>query len=134
MDMAVFTIDKRTNLLEFAGANLPLVVVRDKTLISLQNDKMPVGLYVLVEEQRDFSLRTMDLYRGDMIYAFSDGFADQFGGVQKRKFMRKPLYGLFQQIADKSLQEQRQILELTFKEFKGDNEQTDDVTILGIRI
>ncbi len=134
MDMAVFTIDKRTNLLEFAGANLPLVVVRDKTLISLQNDKMPVGLYVLVEEQRDFSLRTMDLYRGDMIYAFSDGFADQFGGIQKRKFMRKPLYGLFQQIADKSLQEQRQILELTFKEFKGDNEQTDDVTILGIRI
>ena len=134
MDMAVFVIDKRTNHLDFAGANMPLVVVRDKKLISLQNDKMPVGLYVLVDELRDFSIHGTDLYRGDMIYVFSDGFADQFGGAQKRKFMRKPLYGLFQQISEKPMLEQRQILERTFKEFRGNIEQTDDVTVLGIRI
>ena len=86
------------------------------------------------ENMADFSAHEIQIEKNDMIYLFTDGFADQFGGEHNKKFMSSSFKQLLLDIHEKALTEQRQILDNKFSEWKGDNEQIDDVLVVGIRL
>lgn len=127
--------------LQYAGANNPLWIVRpinnlkpqtlNFELIEVKADKQPIGKHF---RQNDFTNHTVSLQKGDTIYIFTDGYADQFGGPKGKKMMYKPFKELLLSIQEKSMQEQRIILEQHFQNWKGDLEQIDDVCIIGVRI
>jgi serine phosphatase RsbU (regulator of sigma subunit) len=92
---------------------------------------MPIAIY---ERMDNFSVTEIQLQKGDQLYLLSDGFADQFGGVQVKKFKYKPFKELLLKNSEKTMAEQKNILDKTFMEWKGKNEQVDDVTVIGIKI
>ncbi len=145
MDAVLSVIDFKQLKLDFACANNPLWILRGNKLIEFKPDKMPVGMHY--GEQKPFSLNSVDLQKGDVIYTFTDGYADQFGGnamskghsdvttdEQGKKFKYKQLKELLIANADKSMDAQKEILNKTFETWKGSLEQIDDVLIIGIRV
>lgn len=133
MDIALHVIDLKAMKLEFAGANNPMIMIRDNELIQVKADRMPIGIHERVNEP--FTNHVIDLQKGDVFYTFSDGFQDQFGGPANKKFMIKRLKELFLEIHQKPMEEQRTILHRTFFEWISyDSEQIDDVIVTGIRI
>ena len=128
--LACFNFEKLT--LEYAAANNSFYIVRDNKLMTCKADKMPVG-----KSPRDtepFTLHTIDLQKGDIVYMLTDGLPDQFGGEKGKKFKYKQLEDLLVNNTEKPLQEQRYILERSFNEWKGNLEQVDDVLLIGIKI
>ncbi len=101
-------------------------------LLEYKADKFPVGKYNDIE--KPFKLQSVQLQKNDLVYLFSDGYADQFGGSNNKKFKYKQLQDLLLMIADMPLANQKQILNETFENWRGDNEQVDDVLIIGIRV
>ncbi len=130
MDMSISVIDFDSNKLWFAGANNPLCLVRDGNLETYKGDKMPVSIHY---RMGSFTLNEIDLKKGDCIYMFSDGYGDQFGGPRQKKFMVKRLKENINAIASLPMIEQGVKLNQQFDEWKGDNAQVDDVTVIGIR-
>jgi serine phosphatase RsbU (regulator of sigma subunit) len=130
-----------TAILQYAGANNPLWIIRpinnsehqklNFELIDIRPDKQPIGKHF---KNLPFTSHTIELQKGDSIYIFSDGYADQFGGPKGKKFMYKPLKNLLLSIQDKNMNEQKEILEQRFNDWKGDLEQVDDVCMIGVRI
>lgn len=123
-----------TNSLQFAGANNPIWIVRKNgnAVEEFAADKFPVGIHhgeILPFTQKQISLQT-----GDMIYLFSDGYADQFGGPQGKKFKYKQLKELLVSISGNSCNEQHQKMKSAFENWQGKLEQVDDVLVIGIRI
>jgi serine phosphatase RsbU (regulator of sigma subunit)/tetratricopeptide (TPR) repeat protein len=129
MDIALCSIDGMK--LKYAGAFNPLWVVRDGELIVIKADKFSIGKF---DFKRDYTGHAMDLKKGDVIYIYSDGYADQFGGEQGKKFKTKTLMTLVQKIVDKPMAEQLSILEQEFNDWKGDLDQIDDICIIGLRV
>jgi serine phosphatase RsbU (regulator of sigma subunit) len=117
--------------LSYAAANNSPVIVRGNDLIQLQNDRMPVGMG---EKMDMFNLYQTELRKNDMLYVFTDGFADQFGGEKGKKFKYKQLTEKLQNIAFQSVQEQNERLQSIFENWRGKLEQVDDVCIIGIRL
>ncbi len=132
MDLALCVVDKKEKKLEFAGANNPLYLVRSGELIEYKGDNMPIGIHA--GEERPFKNNLVDLQTDDMIYLFSDGFADQFGGPEGGKFKTKPFKRLFMQTHQKPMHEQWLMLEETIESWKGSLDQVDDIMVIGIRI
>ncbi len=130
MDVAACVIDFDTSTLYFAGANNPLYLIRDKELIHYRPDKMPVAIHYTMN---DFTLHTIDLKKGDSFYIFSDGYADQFGGPDQRKFMSKQLKEVLVSISHMPMIDQGARLSELFTEWQGDSPQVDDVTVIGVR-
>ncbi len=130
MDIAICVVDFENNTLWYAGANSPLYLVRDGELIHYRADKMPVAIHYRMDP---FTLHKIDLHKGDAFYIFSDGYADQFGGPREKKFMSKQLKGTLVSMSGKSMLEQGERLNEIFEEWKGDNPQVDDVTLIGVR-
>jgi serine phosphatase RsbU (regulator of sigma subunit) len=130
MDMAVCLIDFSTSTLYYAGANNPLYLIRDKELTHYRPDKMPVAIHY---NMGNFTLHKIDLKKGDCLYIFSDGYADQFGGPDQRKFMTKQLREVLVSISDKPMIQQGAKLTELFTSWQGDNPQVDDVTLIGVR-
>ncbi len=154
MDIALLAMDKKSKDFEYAGANNPCYVVVEKNsqihcktncerikyfeeendnyvLIELRPDKMPIGIY---EKMDNFSTITFSYDKDVLIYLFSDGYADQFGGERGKKFKYKSLKKLLLSLASYEMQKQKEIIEKTFVTWKGNNEQVDDVSILGVRL
>ncbi|MEO9533547.1 MAG: tetratricopeptide repeat protein [Crocinitomicaceae bacterium] len=119
--------------LAYAGANNPLWIVKDnsKELLETKATKRPIGKNAI---DTPFVNSTFELSSGDMIYLFTDGYADQFGGEKNKKFKYKTLKNLLIQIANKPVDQQKAILNQTFNQWKGGIEQVDDVCISGIRV
>jgi serine phosphatase RsbU (regulator of sigma subunit) len=132
MDCVLCAYDFRNSRLEFAAANNPLWLVRDKQVIEYKPDKMPVGKYG--DEIKPFTLQSVDLREGDIVYTFTDGFADQFGGPKGKKFKYKQLQDILLENHLLPLDEQKEILNKKFEDWKGNLEQVDDVTIIGIKV
>jgi len=122
---------KGSKIITYAAANNEPVLIRDFEVISLQKDKMPVGQG---ERKELFSLHTIELNTGDALYLYTDGFADQFGGPKGKKFKYKPLNQLLISIKDHPLSDQKNNLETSFNDWKGNLEQVDDVLIIGIKV
>ncbi|HEY6161561.1 MAG TPA: tetratricopeptide repeat protein [Bacteroidia bacterium] len=133
MDMALVSIDKNNLKLEFAGAFNGLYLFRNGELKKTNADKFPVGGFI-DEELRLFTNHEMELQKGDMIYIFTDGYADQFGGAKGKKFKYKQMQELLHSIHLKPMEEQKEILDSTINEWKGPLEQVDDILVIGIRI
>jgi len=132
MDMAICTIDEHNGTLDFAGANNPLYVVLSNEMKELKGDKQPVGYFG--EKEVPFKSHQLKIQKGDCVYIFSDGYADQFGGPKGKKFKYKQLRDLLFANCELPMQEQKKILLETFESWKGSLEQVDDVCMVGIRI
>ena len=132
MDVAAYVVNERKMTLSFAGANNPLVLIRDGEVQVIKPDKMPVGISVVM---KPFQSVTMELHKGDCLYTYSDGFQDQFNIESEKKFQKSRLRDLLLEIHQRPMNEQRELLNLVFKEWRGPAEnQTDDVVIMGVRI
>ncbi|MFL5731250.1 MAG: PP2C family protein-serine/threonine phosphatase, partial [Cytophagaceae bacterium] len=132
MDIALCAVDMKKRKLQFAGAYNPLYLIRGKEFIEIKADKFPIGSYV--EDPRDYTNHEMDIQNGDTFYIFTDGYADQFGGPQGKKFMYKKFRDLLISIQDKSMKEQGVILEEAMEEWKKNTAQIDDILVIGFRI
>jgi len=130
MDISVCTIDFEQNILWYAGANSPLYLVRGSELRHYRADKMPASIHY---KMQPFTLHRIELRKGDAFYIFSDGYADQFGGPQKRKFMSVQLKETLMSIAGMPMLLQGERLNEIFENWKGSNPQVDDVTVIGVR-
>ncbi|MCJ7448077.1 MAG: YfiR/HmsC family protein [Bacteroidales bacterium] len=130
MDIAVCLVDFKKNILWFAGANSPLYLVRGGELIHYRADKMPVAIHY---KMHPFTLHEIELRKGDAFYIFSDGYADQFGGPRQRKFMSMQLKETLVAMSGVPMLKQGEKLNEIFEEWRGDNSQVDDVTLIGIR-
>ncbi|MDO4462577.1 MAG: SpoIIE family protein phosphatase, partial [Bacteroidia bacterium] len=133
MDASIFVIDKKTKMLTYAGANSRILICRKGETIELKGDRMPVGIY-FSQRKRDYKNLSFQLEKGDMIYAFSDGYIDQFGGTDNSKFMISRFKTLLSEIYNMDAEEQKEILIKRFHSYKGRNTQTDDVLVMGVRI
>lgn len=150
MDISICRINEANNEFCFAGANNPIYIYRDsdkeiedkdfivkyffedQTLVKLKPEKKAIGYNL--NKNLIFTDKKIKLIKGDMIYAFSDGFADQFGGPKKKKFKLGPFRSLLAENAIiKDTNKQRQHLLNKLRYWKGDNEQVDDITIFGLR-
>ncbi|MDT8413436.1 MAG: tetratricopeptide repeat protein [Vicingaceae bacterium] len=118
-------------LLQYAGANNPLWIIREGKLIETKPNKQPIGK---VDNPQLFTTHTIELQEGDTIYIFTDGFADQFGGSKGKKMMYKPFKQLLLSIQNKTMDEQKEILAQHFENWKGSLEQVDDVCVIGVRM
>jgi serine phosphatase RsbU (regulator of sigma subunit) len=141
MDCSVCVFDFENKMLNVSAAHNPVWIVRNVSssavennceLIEVKPDKMPVGKHD--KDQVPFTQQTIQLQTNDVVYTLTDGFPDQFGGSQGKKFMSKNLKQILCANAGLPMSEQKQNLQNIFSEWKGNNEQVDDVTIIGIRI
>ncbi|MFO8022484.1 MAG: SpoIIE family protein phosphatase, partial [Perlabentimonas sp.] len=132
MDLALYIIDTDKGIVEFAGANNPLVLIRDNEIIQYKPDKMPIGIHVKCDTS--FTNHIFEYKKGDVIYTFSDGYPDQFGGPTQRKFMIKRLKELLLEIHQKPMEEQKEILHKTLLEWEGEEDRIDDVVLMGLRL
>jgi len=133
MDIALCCINTDTLEVEYAGAYNPLWIIKDNNLSEIKADKFPVGAFV-GEKINQFTNHKIQMQKGDMIYMFTDGYADQFGGPKGKKFKYKQLQQLITESKDKTMPEQKILLENAFSQWIGSFEQVDDVLIIGIRL
>jgi len=131
MDIALCVYDLENMKLEFAGANNPLYLIRDNELIIYKGDKMPIGIHIA---DQSFALNEIDLKKGDIMYTFSDGYADQFGGPRGKKFMSKKMKELLLEIHKLDMDVQKKILKDSLYNWMKDHEQVDDVIVMGVRV
>ncbi|MDY0083999.1 MAG: SpoIIE family protein phosphatase, partial [Ignavibacteriaceae bacterium] len=150
MDMALISINHDTNVIQFAGAHNPVYIISkelqkqdnkaiqeyslngvEEKLFEIKPDKMPIAIYYKMDP---FTNHEIQLHKGDQIYMFSDGYVDQFGGEDKKRFMNGALRELLLKIAHKPMDQQKEIIENTFDFWKGDYEQIDDVVVVGVKI
>ena len=131
MDLSVISYDKKNGILEYAGAYNSLYLVRNGELIEYKADKFAIGQSLT---DNKYSNHEINIEKGDTVYIFSDGFADQFGGEKGKKFMSKNLKRLLVDINKHDMKEQKAILERTLRDWMGNQyEQLDDVLIIGRR-
>lgn len=132
MDMTLCALNYQKLELQFAAAFNPLYLVRNGELIQYKADKFPVGAFI--GETRKFSNNTIQLQKGDMVYIFSDGYADQFGGPKGKKFMAGTFRNLLLEVSALAPAQQKQKLDETIEMWRGSLEQVDDILIIGIKI
>ncbi len=133
MDIALCCIENKTNKLYFAGANNPAYLIRNdrKCVEVIPADRQPIGKY---SNPRPFQYQEVQLQKGDHIYLTSDGFADQFGGPKNKKFLVKRLKEYLLSNCHLSVFQQKKKLENIFTDWKADNEQIDDVCLMGLKV
>jgi serine phosphatase RsbU (regulator of sigma subunit) len=132
MDGSLLSFDFKSNVLQSASANNPIWIIRNKELIEIKADRFPIGKHD--KDDTSFTLHTINLQKGDVVYTLTDGFPDQFGGIKGKKFKHKHLKELLLEIAYEPMQTQKQKINVAFESWKADLEQVDDVTLIGIRI
>ncbi len=132
MDAVVCSLNIKEMKLEYAAANNSFYIVRNKQIIKCKADKMPVGIGF--DNTIPFTYNKLSLEIGDTIYTFTDGFADQFGGLNGKKFKYKKLEEFLISINDKTLVDQKTLLNTAFEDWKGELEQVDDICIIGVKI
>ncbi|MGZ4156008.1 MAG: tetratricopeptide repeat protein [Bacteroidia bacterium] len=132
MDLALCIFDLKNNTLEYAAANRPFYYIRDNQLNEITPTKAAIG--GLTPNDQEFKNHIIEMKKGDMIYVFTDGFADQFGGPEGKKFMTKRFKELLLSIHLKPIPEQETLLEKALNDWKKGISQVDDILVLGVRI
>ncbi len=132
MDIALCSIDYDKMELVYAGANNPLYIIRDGEFVIIKADKFAIGSFD--PGTKKYNQHNVKLQKGDVIYLFSDGYADQFGGERGKKF----LYNRFRQhllsVHKEEMSQQKKYLQKTMFEWQGSFEQVDDILVVGVRI
>lgn len=134
MDMALCAINFEKLELQYAGANNPLYIVRQKQFIEVKPDKLAIGADTDDSEVKVFTNHLIKLEKGDSVYLFTDGYADQFGGPNGKKFKYKKFQELLIEMQDNTMEEQKHILNYHHELWRGTLEQVDDILVIGIRI
>jgi serine phosphatase RsbU (regulator of sigma subunit) len=136
IDIALCVLDLKNMVMQFSGANNPVYLIRDVNdvpeLREIKGDKMPVGFYH--GKDKTFTNNEIQLEIGDTFYLFSDGFVDQKGGKENKKFLSKNFKKLLLEIHDQPMYDQKDILDRTLSEWMGENAQLDDVLVIGVRV
>lgn len=132
MDLALYIVDMESRKMEFSGANNSLWLIRDGDLIEKRADKMPIGIYSWVDDS--FTRQDIDLQKGDLVYSFSDGYYDQFGGPSQKKFMIKNFKKMLLKIHSKPMKEQKRIMVETLEQWMANTSQVDDILVVGVRV
>jgi serine phosphatase RsbU (regulator of sigma subunit)/HAMP domain-containing protein len=132
MDMTLCAVDYDTLTLEYAGANNPLYIIRDGEFVITKADKFAIASFL--PNEMNYQNHSIQLQKGDAVYVFSDGYADQFGGDRGKKFMYKNFRNLLLEIHQKSVEEQQEILNTEMSKWQGDVEQVDDILIIGLKV
>jgi serine phosphatase RsbU (regulator of sigma subunit) len=133
MDMALCVFDQHKLKLDFAGANNPMLLIRNDQVISYRGDRFPIGAFEGDKPQL-FTNHEVDLIKGDCIYLFSDGYADQFGGKDNKKFLSRRFEEFLLSIHNEPLARQKELLNEKLIEWMGSNEQVDDILVIGVKI
>lgn len=132
MDVSLCILNKERNILEYSGAYNPLLIFQKGVLREYKADRMPIGIFI--REKATFTNYEIKVNKGDTLYLFSDGITDQFGGPDGSKFKKSSLKKLLHEIHSKPMEEQKLIIETEFEKWKGNDDQIDDVTVIGVRI
>jgi serine phosphatase RsbU (regulator of sigma subunit) len=132
MDISICVIDRDNKTLQYSGANNNLYLVRENELIEYSADRMPIGAAEIGEI--NYTSTDIDIIPDDIIYMFSDGYADQSGGPNRKKFKYSVLKTFLLSIHNLPMQKQKQMLEKGFYDWKGINPQRDDILIMGLKI
>ena len=132
MDMGFCVLDRKTGTLEFAGAFSPLYLVRDNKIMEIKGNRFSVGLMNDLTEEK-FKNHNVELQKDDVIYLFSDGYPDQFGGEEGKKFKYRRFRHLLLNIHSQPASRQRELLDQGIIQWMGDHEQVDDILVMGIR-
>ena len=132
MDISMIMIDKDTSTVQYSGAFNSLYLIRENELIETNADRMPVGFH----DKLNISFTTNELHieKGDSLYIFTDGYIDQFGGENGKKFMAKKFKQLLLNMKDNSMETQRELLDKNIIEWRGELDQIDDILVMGVRI
>lgn len=131
MDISLCCINTKTNEIQWSGAYNSLWYIQNKQIHEVSADKQPIGKH---DKPQPFSTHILNLQKGDTLYLFTDGYADQFGGPQGKKFKYKKLHDLIFANISKPMEEQKTILKNILDEWKGNLEQVDDILVIGIKI
>lgn len=131
MDIVLCKFNKEMNEIEFAGANNPVYIIRNKELIEYRGDRSPIGYY---SKEVDFTNQSIKLEKGDSIYMFSDGYADQLNGADYKKFLSKRFKELLIEIEPLSMDERSKTLIDRFNKWRGSFQQVDDVMVMCIKV
>ncbi|PLX14762.1 MAG: hypothetical protein C0599_18215 [Salinivirgaceae bacterium] len=131
MDMAICVYDKENLKLHYAGANLPALLVSNKEQILMKPVYNPIGYYM---NEKPFVSHSYDVIPGDLIYMYSDGFKDQFGGEKGRKYQSRKFLNYLDSIGNKTLVQQKDLLLEEYENWKGKEDQLDDITVLGVKL
>jgi ligand-binding sensor domain-containing protein/serine phosphatase RsbU (regulator of sigma subunit) len=133
MDMALIAFNKKKLTLDFAGAYNPLYVVRKGEVFVYKGDRFPIGM-TAIGDKKNFSNQNIDIQPGDMLYMCSDGYADQFGSAEVKKYKSGNVKKLLSEIWHLPVNEQREKLKKEILEWKGDLQQIDDIMFIGTKI
>lgn len=131
MDIALISYDKKTNILQFSGANNSLYLISGGNLQVLAADTQPIGKYAVV---KGFTNHQVQLKKGDTFYIFTDGYVDQFGGEKGKKLKFQGFIELLLKLKNESMNEQHKHIDEFFMNWKGELEQVDDVCVIGVRV
>ena len=132
MDIALCIINMQKKELQFSGAHNPLYLIRNKELTEIKADKMPIG--ISLRYNQPFKCHNLMLQKDDLLYIFSDGYYDQFGGPNKKKFSMRRFRELLLEIHQESMEQQHHLLDQHFLEWKGSFDQLDDILVMGIKV
>lgn len=131
MDLSIVVVDRETELLDYTGANRPLFIYQNGEIVILKGDKQSVGFNHMMEE---FTFTRHQFNKGDIMYLFSDGIIDQFGGPKFKKFMTSRFKQSILNVADLKIEDQIETIKNEVLDWQGDREQTDDVCFMGVRL
>ena len=133
MDIALCSINYNTMELDFAGAYNPLIIIRNEQIIEIKGDNISVGSY---SENPDahYTNHKVKLEKGDVLYVFSDGYADQFGGPDGKKFKTSYLKKTLQRMSDVHISQQRNMLEKVIEDWRAGLMQVDDMLVIGVKV
>ena len=132
MDAVIISVDKKNKPLQYAGANRPLWLIRNNELMEIKPDKLPIG--GLHTEEKKFSNHEIPLFKNDMLYLFTDGYADQFGGMLGKKLMTKNFKEVLLSIQSLSMKKQGEFLEHYIENWRDKFAQVDDILVIGLKI
>lgn len=132
IDISICCFNNKTGILEFSGAMQSIYLVRNGNLFEFEGNKFPVAGWQ-IEKERNFTSHQIELQKNDIIYLLSDGFSDQFGGPLNKKFNRRRLKQMLLSVAKHPMELQKEMIIHVFNKWKGNEEQVDDVSLIGIK-
>jgi len=132
MDVSFYILDAERKKLDYAGANNPLLISRKQELLVYKADKMPIGPHE--KSSMPFTNHSIELQRGDVLFTYSDGFQDQFGGLKGKKYMSTNFRDYLHSISSLAIDEMHEKLREEYVHWKGDLEQVDDVLVIAVRV
>ncbi|MBK7666906.1 MAG: SpoIIE family protein phosphatase [Sphingobacteriaceae bacterium] len=132
MDVGLIQMNKQNNELKFSGAFRSIIVANVEGITEFRGSRYPLGFYSGVDKV--FDTTTVQLQKGNCVYLYTDGYVDQFGGQNNKKLNKVNFKELIKTASEMEIDEQEAFLEYSFNNWKQDEEQTDDVLVIGVRV